>query len=110
METLIPTIQQIIQLLLISFLIRKFEPIEWVLNGIDSMLNNIQFKSINANLIKFGFLQINYLVRKLFSCLKCISFWTTLIITKDIYLTSLVFFITYWYSQKLAYLDYQKLQ
>lgn len=68
-----------IKILLICWFFTQFEPIQ---NRVD-LLNNITFKNVWLESIKSHLFD-------LLTCLKCLSFWATLIITQDIFAACLI--------------------
>jgi hypothetical protein len=77
---------QIGQVLILSWLITRFKPVEMML---ELLPDNLFFN----------------LVQLLLSCLMCVSFWTGLILTQDIYLSALISFIGFWYDKVLGFYE-----
>ena len=77
---------QIGQVLILSWLIKRFKPLEMMLELIP---DNLFFN----------------LIQLLLSCLMCVSFWTALIITGDIYISAFISFIAFWYEKLLGFYE-----
>jgi hypothetical protein len=76
----------LIKIFLLSWVITRFEPIQWVGELLpDNLLFNI--------------------IKTLLTCLKCCSFWLTLIWTGDIFQASLMAFIGFWYDKIIGYYE-----
>lgn len=74
------------QVFILSWLITRFSPLQMILELLpDKLLFNM--------------------IQLLFSCLMCVSFWTSLIVTQDIYLSSLSAFIGFWYDKILGFYE-----
>lgn len=65
---------------IISWFITRFEPLQMILELLPNKL-------------------IYNLFKLLVTCLKCVSFWITLIMTEDIFLAALIAFISFWYDK-----------
>lgn len=75
-----------IKIFFLSWLITRFQPIQMLLEALpDRLLNNI--------------------IKLLFSCLMCMSFWTTLIYTGDIFMSSAMAFIGFWYDKIIGFYE-----
>lgn len=77
---------QIGQVLILSWLITRFKPLEMIL---ELLPDNLIFN----------------LVQLLFSCLMCVSFWTSLILTQDIFTSALISFIGFWYDKIFGFYE-----
>lgn len=77
----------IIKCLCISFVITRFEPINWIMEPI--------LKKTNNNLILL-------ILNQMISCYKCCSFWLTLLYTQNIFYASLAFIIAYTYDKTIG--------
>lgn len=77
---------QIGQVLILSWLITRFKPLEMILELLPDYL-------------------IFNLIVLLLSCLMCVSFWTALIFTQDIYISSLTAFIGFWYDKVFGFYE-----
>jgi len=77
----------ILQIFILSWLITRFDPLQQIINYIQTQtkLKDIWFK--------------------LFRCMMCLSFWSTLIITHDIFIAATTSFISFWYDRLLG--DYE---
>lgn len=75
----------IFKCLLLAKFITSFEPFQWL---IDLLPNNIG----------------KYILVVLTSCLKCCAFWTTLLISGDIFIAAGAFYIAYLYYYLEDYL------
>ena len=73
-------IETLIGIWLVSWFITRFEPLQMVL---ELLPNKLLF-----NLFKL-----------LITCLKCVSFWITLVYTQNIILASGMAFISFWYDK-----------
>ena len=74
------------QVFILSWLITRFSPLQMILELLpDKLLFNM--------------------IQLLFSCCMCVSFWTCLIVTQDIYLSSLSAFIGFWYDKILGFYE-----
>jgi hypothetical protein len=73
-------IEMLISIWLVSWLITRFEPLQMLLEALPNKL-------------------LYNLFKLLITCLKCVSFWMTLIITKDIFMASGMAFISFWYDK-----------
>jgi hypothetical protein len=69
-----------LKLFILSWVITKFEPLEWI---IDLLPDKLIY-----NTLAYGL-----------TCLKCLLFWTTLIYTQDIFHACLMAFIGFWYMK-----------
>lgn len=75
-----------IKLFLFNWLITRFQPIQMLLEGLpDNLICN--------------------LLRLLFTCLMCMSFWTTLIYTGDFMFASAMAFIGFWYDKIIGFYE-----
>lgn len=74
------------KILVLSWLITKFEPLHII---VEMLPDNILFN----------------LFRLMIGCLMCVSFWTTLYLTGDIYISSLNAFIAFWYNKTLGWYE-----
>ena len=73
-------IETLISIWIVSWFITRFEPLQMLLEFVPNKL-------------------IPNLFKLLITCLKCVSFWATLIITQNIILASLMAFISFWYDK-----------
>ena len=73
-------IETLISIWLVSWFITRFEPLQMILEPLPNKL-------------------IINLIKLLITCLKCVSFWGTLIWTHDIILASGMAFISFWYDK-----------
>lgn len=73
----------LISIWLMSWVITRFEPIHIIL---EFLPDNIFFN----------------LLRLLLTCLKCVSFWLTLILTGSILWSSALAFISFWYDKVIG--------
>lgn len=74
------------QVFILSWFITRFKPLEMML---ELLPDNLLFN----------------LVQLLLTCLMCVSFWTSLIITQDIYLAGLSAFIGFWYDKIFGFYE-----
>lgn len=74
------------QILLLSWVITKFKPLQIILEILPDKLF--------FNLLKL-----------LLTCIMCVSFWLTLTLTYDVYLASLNAFVAFWYSKIFGYYE-----
>ncbi len=81
----------LIKIILLSFLITQFEPIQWLLDLLPSNL----FSAI---------------VTMLLTCLKCCSFWVGLVMTHSIWMASTAFFISFFLDKIILKLNIVKLK
>ena len=70
----------LISIWLVSWFITRFEPLQMVLELLPNKL-------------------IPNLIKLLVTCLKCVSFWSTLLVTQNIVLASGMAFISFWYDK-----------
>lgn len=76
----------IIEGLLYSWVITRFKPLEMVLDLLpDYLLFN--------------------LIRLLMTCFMCVSFWLSLVIWNDIYLSCMVAFCAFWYDKLIGFYE-----
>jgi hypothetical protein len=73
-------IEMLISIWLVSWFITRFEPLQMVLELLPNKL-------------------IPNLIKLLVTCLKCVSFWSTLLVTQNIVLASGMAFISFWYDK-----------
>lgn len=74
------------KLFMFSWLMTRFQPIQMLLEALpDKLLTNI--------------------IKLLFSCLMCFSFWTTLIYTGDFFFASIMAFIGFWYDKIIGFYE-----
>jgi hypothetical protein len=71
---------------ILSWFITRFEPLTMLL---DELPNRLLYN----------------LLRLLLSCLKCVSFWATLLWTGNIFLASGIAFISFWYDKWIGPLE-----
>lgn len=88
----------IIKCFFLSWLITRFEPIKDILStffvkAVDYLPHTI--------IMQRRWLKIAAKTLTFVTCLKCISFWTTLFITGNIFIAAIVCFIAVWYNQLL---------
>jgi hypothetical protein len=76
-------IQTLFTIWIICWVITRFEPLQMVLELLPNKLL--------WNLFKL-----------LITCLKCLTFWVTLIWTEDIFSASLIAFISFWYDKVIG--------
>ena len=76
----------LLKIFIISWFITRFKPIEMIL---ELLPDNIIFN----------------IFRLLLTCLMCISFWIGLIYTGDIFISSLMAFIGFWYDKILGFYE-----
>lgn len=76
-----------IKAILLSYLITRFTPFQNLLIKINKRFNNL----------------FTNLLYELLSCLKCCSFWITLIMTGNIYVAIMCFIIAFFYDKKLSH-------
>lgn len=74
------------EIFLLSWVTTRFTPIQMILEILPDKL-------------------IFNLVALLLTCLMCVSFWTSLIITQDIYLAGLSAFIGFWYDKIFGFYE-----
>lgn len=79
-------IETLISIWLLSWVITRFEPLQMILETLPNKL-------------------ITNVIKLLLSCLKCVSFWTTLIWTGNIFLASGMAFISFWYDKWIGPLE-----
>jgi hypothetical protein len=75
---------ELLNILLLSWVITKFKPIQIIL---EILPDNILFN----------------MTRLLLTCIMCCSFWLTFCLIGDIYLASLNAFVAFWYSKIFGY-------
>lgn len=75
-----------IKAILLSYLITRFTPFQNLLIKINKRFDNL----------------FTNLLYELLSCLKCCSFWITLIMTGNIYVSIICFIISFFYDKKLS--------
>lgn len=76
----------IIKSLLIAYFITRFQPFQ-------DFIYNLKLKRNNP---------ITRLIYEFLSCLKCMSFWTALIITHNFYFSVITFIIGFIYDKKFS--------
>ena len=76
-------IELLISIWLVSWLITRFEPLQMALELLPNKL-------------------LYNLFKLLITCLKCVSFWMTLIITEDIFIASGMAFVSFWYDKVIG--------
>lgn len=74
------------QIFIVSWTITRFKPLEMILELLPDKL-------------LFNFISL------LLTCLTCVSFWTCLIITQDVYLSGLAAFIGFWYDKIIGFYE-----
>lgn len=79
-------IEMLISIWLVSWFITRFEPLQMVLELLPNKL-------------------IPNLIKLLVTCLKCVSFWSTLLVTQNIVLASGMAFISFWYDKWIGPLE-----
>jgi len=92
---MIETILTIGKCLLLSKVISNFSPIQLLL----SLIPNTLFKNQFIDRLYSLFIS---LVKELFHCFLCCSFWTTLIYTGNIFMASGSYFISLWYNRFIS--------
>ncbi len=93
---IINTIITIFKCFFLSWLITRFEPIKNVLSSffvkaVDYLPHTIKMQT--------RWLKITGKTLTFITCLRCISFWTTLIITGNIFIAAIVCFMGVWYTK-----------
>ena len=73
-------IETLISIWLVSWFITRFEPLQMILELLPNKL-------------------LYNLFKLLITCLKCLTFWITLIWTQNIVLASTMAFISFWYDK-----------
>lgn len=73
-------IEMLVSIWLVSWFITRFEPLQMVLELLPNKL-------------------IPNLIKLIVTCLKCVSFWSTLLVTQNIVLASGMAFISFWYDK-----------
>lgn len=73
----------IIKIFILSWFLTRFKPIRIFFNILP---DNILFK----------------VIRYITTCIFCISFWLSILITNDIYLSCFTSFIAFWYDKLLS--------
>lgn len=76
-------IETLFTIWIICWFITHFEPLHMILELLPNKL-------------------VYNLFKLLLTCLKCVSFWMTLIWTKDIFLAALMAFISFWYDKVIG--------
>ena len=79
-------IEMLISIWLVSWFITRFEPLQMILELLPNKL-------------------IPNLIKLLVTCLKCVSFWSTLLVTQNIVLASGMAFISFWYDKWIGPLE-----
>jgi hypothetical protein len=74
------------QVFILSWLITRFSPLQMILELLPDKL-------------------ILNMIQLLLSCLMCVSFWTCLVVTENIYLASLSAFIGFWYDKIFGFYE-----
>lgn len=73
-------IETLISIWLVSWFITRFEPLQMILELLPNKL-------------------LYNLFKLLITCLKCLTFWITLVYTQNIVLASAMAFISFWYDK-----------
>lgn len=79
-------IETLIGIWLVSWFITRFEPLQMVLELLPNKL-------------------LYNLFKLLISCLKCVSFWITLLYTENLILASAIAFVSFWYDKFIGPLE-----
>lgn len=77
----------IAKILLISYFVTRFEPVQWVIESLP--------KKIKDNIL----FNIFYLA---ITCFKCSSFWIGLIMSHNFYIATIAFIIAFIYDKKFS--------
>lgn len=85
------------RIFILSWFITRFEPLQWFINEFFSFHFNEKWKELNQVKEKFKFL-----LETLITCMKCTSFWLSLILTEDIYIAALSAFISMLYEKTIG--------
>jgi len=75
-----------IKMFILSWMITRFQPLQIILEMLPNKL-------------------IYNFTKLLFSCLMCVSFWSTLIWTGDIFIASGVAFVGFWYDKIIGFYE-----
>lgn len=91
-----PIVISIFKPLLIAFVISRFEPKNYILDNIVATLNS--YKTKTTTILSIILLTFYLLI----DCLKCTTFWLSLLITNNIYLAAISFIIAFIYDRYLS--------
>jgi hypothetical protein len=82
---------------ILSWFITRFEPLQWFISKLFLIEFSEKFNKLNK--IKN---ELKFLLETLTTCMKCTSFWLALILTQDIYLSSISSFIGMLYEKTIG--------
>lgn len=85
------------KIFILSWFVTRFEPLQWFIDQFFSFKFNEKWNDLNEIKNKSHFL-----ITTLTTCMKCTSFWLSLIITGDIYVSALSSFIAMLYEKTIG--------